>query len=108
MKTKMMLIAVVVLGWVCAFAEASDYDLYGNTKYPGATLRTDVELYKVEQAGKGDPLAYERRDVDWWPRKGVDDIAVKEGMRLRTWTWLAGPFEPVKIAAGVKPVEEVM
>ena len=109
MKVKLILmIAVIFLGWVCAFAEASDYDFYGNTKYPGAELRSDVELYSVNQSGKGDPLVYERREVDWWPRKGVDDIAVKEGMPLRTWTWLAGPFEPVKVEAGVKPEEEVM
>ncbi|MDP6110505.1 MAG: hypothetical protein QF473_40630 [Planctomycetota bacterium] len=45
-----------------------------------------IELYKVKQAGKGDPLAYQRREVEWWPRKGVDIIAVKKGMPLRTWT----------------------
>jgi hypothetical protein len=39
-----------------------------NTRYPGSELRKDVELYKVKQAGKGDPLSYERREVDWWPR----------------------------------------
>jgi len=83
------------------------YDFYANTKYPGAKLRSDVELYRVKQAGKGDPLAYERRDVDWWPRKGMDIIEVKKGMPLRTWTWLAGPFEPVT-GADEEPVEEVM
>ena len=54
------------------------YDFYANTKYPGATLRPDLELYKVKQAGGGDPLAYERREVVWWPRKGVDIIEVKD------------------------------
>lgn len=100
------LIAGVVL--FCGLASAAEYDFYANTKYPGAKLRPDVELYKVNQAGKGAPLAYERREVDWWPRRGVDIIEVKKGMPLRTWTWLAGPFEPVQAPADGKPVEEVM
>ena len=60
------------------------YDFYANTMYPGGKRRPDVELYKVKQAGNGDPLAYERREVVWWPRKGVDVIEVKAGMPLRT------------------------
>ena len=85
------------------------YDFYANTVYPGPKLRPDVEFYQVTQAGKGDPLAYERREVDWWPRKGVDVVEVKPGMPLRTWTWLAGAFDPVKgKGADEEPVEEVM
>ncbi|MDE0840230.1 MAG: PA14 domain-containing protein, partial [Kiritimatiellae bacterium] len=92
---------------VCRAAMAADYDFYANTVYPGATRRPDVELYKVKQAGKGDPLAYERRDVDWWPRKGVDIIAAKKGMPLRTWTLRTGPLK-VSDGAAVEPVLEEM
>lgn len=84
MKTKLILAAAVV-GWVCA-AAADDYDFYAGLRYPGAKLRPDVGVYKVKEEGAGDPKAYERREVDWWPRKGVDIIDVKEGMPLRTWT----------------------
>ena len=85
MKTKLILAAAVV-GWLCAGAAADDYDFYAGLQYPGAKLRSDVDVYKVKEAGKGDPKAYERREVDWWPRKGVDIVEVKEGMPLRTWT----------------------
>jgi len=85
METKRILAAAVV-GWVCAGAAASEYDFYAGLRYPGAKRRADVALYKAKQAGKGDPKAYERREVDWWPRRGVDVVDVKEGMPLRTWT----------------------
>ncbi|MBT3296061.1 MAG: hypothetical protein HN383_12380 [Verrucomicrobia bacterium] len=91
----------------CQAAIAADYDFYANTRYPGAKLRPDVELYDVKQPGGGDPLTYERREVDWWPRKGVDIIAVKKGMPLRTWTLRAGPLKTIS-AGDVKPVLEEM
>jgi len=86
MKTKPIL-TLAVAGWVCAGAAAAEaYDFYADLQYPGATRREDVDLYKVKQAGKGGPKAYERREVDWWPRKGADFVEVKQGMPLRTWT----------------------
>jgi len=97
MKTTLILTAAVV-GWVSAGgAAAENYDFYIGLQYPGAKLRPGVELYKVEQAGQGDPKAYERREVNWWPRKGVDIIEVKRGMPLRTWTRLTG--EPKQFEA---------
>ena len=85
MKTKLML-TIGLAGLISAGAAAEDYDFYAGLQYPGAKRRLGVDLYKVTQAGKGDPTAYERREVTWWPRKGVDIIAVKPGMPLRTWT----------------------
>jgi hypothetical protein len=73
-------------GMICACAAAGDYDFYAATQYPGAKLKSDVDIYKVTQSGKGDPKVYESREVKWWPRKGVDIIAVQPGMVLRTWT----------------------
>ena len=102
---KYAFMTVVLL--VCQWASAAGYDFYANTRYPGPELRQDVELYKVKQAGKGDPLAYERREVDWWPRKGVDIIAVKKGMPLRTWALRAGPLQTIS-AGEAKPVLEEM
>jgi hypothetical protein len=87
MKTKVILAAAVV-AWLCAGAAADDYDFYAGLRYPGPKLRPDVDLYKVKkEAGNGDPKAYERREVDWWPRKGVDIIEIKDGMIEREWTW---------------------
>ncbi|MHC4199336.1 MAG: hypothetical protein ACYSU0_05045, partial [Planctomycetota bacterium] len=91
MKTKLIL-TIALAGPVCAGAAAADYDFYGGVRYPGAKLRPDVELYKVKRSGRGDAKAYERREVDWWPRKGVDVIDIKRGMPLRTWTWKSKPL----------------
>jgi len=86
MKTKLIL-TVAVVGWVSAgIAAAEGYDFYAALRYPGAKLRADVDLYKVKQEGDGDPRAYQRREVLWWPRQGVDVVEVKPGMPLRTWT----------------------
>ncbi len=105
---------IVVLGLSSAVFLAGEsfaqeaYDYFRNVQYPGPNLRPDVELYQVKQAGKDDPLAYQRREVDWWPRKGVDIIEVREGMPLRTWTLRPGPFDSVDAPAIGKPVEEVL
>jgi len=86
MKTKLIVMAAVV-GWVCAGAAADGYDFYAGLQYPGAKLRPGVDIYKVKDTGKGDPKAYEQREVNWWPRKGVDVIEMKDGMIEREWTW---------------------
>jgi carbonic anhydrase/acetyltransferase-like protein (isoleucine patch superfamily) len=99
MKTKLIVVAALV-GWVSAGAAADDYDFYAGLRYPGAKLRPDVDIYKVKEAGTGDPKAYERREVDWWPRKGVDIIQVAKGMPLRTWT-LRAP----RLATGTHQLE---
>jgi hypothetical protein len=65
---------------------AADYDFFEGARYPGPIKKPGVDLYKVKLAGADDPKAYERREVIWWPRKGVDIIDVKAGMPLRTWT----------------------
>ncbi|MDP6525356.1 MAG: DUF6055 domain-containing protein [Kiritimatiellia bacterium] len=65
---------------------AENYDFFSYARYPGAGRKPGVELYKVKQAGGVNPNAYERRDVDWWPRKGVDTIEISKAMPLRTWT----------------------
>jgi len=69
-------------------AWAEPYDFYDLTRYPeGGKLKPGVDLYKPVQAGSGAATAYERRTVDWWPRKGVDIIEIKDGMSEREWTW---------------------
>ena len=103
---KKAILAIIAL-LACRAAISADYDFYANTVYPGAKLRPDVELYKVKQAGKGNPLAYERREVDWWPRNGVDFIAIKKGMPLRSWTLRAGPLKTIK-GGNATPVLEEM
>ena len=83
---------------------AEPYDFYANLRYPvGGKLRPDVELYTVTEEGGG-PKEYKRRMVNWWPRKGVDIIEVKQGMPLRTWTWRDGPMDPALVKQMPQPV----
>jgi len=72
---------------------AAAYDFYANTRYPGPGRRPDVDLYRVVQPGASDPRAYQRREVIWWPRKGVDIIEIRPEMPLRRWTWRRGPLD---------------
>ena len=47
---------------------------FGTQRGPFISPDAYRDLYKPVQEGNGDPKAYERRTVDWWPRKGVDII----------------------------------
>ena len=61
-------------------------DYFGLARYPeGGKLVDGVELYQVNEAG-GAPAEYARRVVKWWPRQGVDIVAVRDGMIEREWT----------------------
>jgi len=66
---------------------AAARDFYGNTKYPGPKARPDVGLYEVTQPDNVDPQKYTAREVDWFPRKGLDFVPLEEDMPLRTWTF---------------------
>ena len=101
MKQISILAAIVLCGVCATTLAAEDYDFYAGMRYPGARLRADVDVYKVKHAGSADATAYQRREVVWWPRKGVDVTDVKPGMPLRTWT-LRSPrleSEPEQIEA---------
>jgi hypothetical protein len=68
-------------------AGAGEYDFFRLSRYPeGGKLRPEVDLYEVIEPG-GAPQEYRRRVVQWWPRRGVDIIAVDEGMPQREWTF---------------------
>ncbi|MBW8016227.1 MAG: hypothetical protein FVQ82_08575 [Planctomycetes bacterium] len=71
-----------IVGNVCA-AE-TDYEFYKGSQYPGKELRPGVELQKVVTPGGG-AAEYARREVEFWPRKGVDFVKIEKGMPLRTW-----------------------
>jgi len=73
---------------------AEGYDYFNNIRYP-ATKRADVELDKVEQAGGADAVGYNKRVVNWWPKKGVDSVAIPDGVELRTWTIRTAEMEPL-------------
>lgn len=79
----------IIVATVLAIASTAwCYDFFGLSRYPeGGRLLPDVDLYKPVQLGSGEATAYERREVAWWPRKGVDVIEVKRGMIEREWTW---------------------
>ena len=76
---------VALLGLAPVGAIADDYEYYRGAQFPGKGLREDVELRTVLSEG-GKPTEYERREVKFFPRKGVDEIPVVDGMIKREWT----------------------
>ena len=84
--------ALLALATAC---RAGAYDFFELSRYPvEGKPRPWVELYKVKQAGNGDPQAYDRRTVQWWPRKGVDFTELRDGMIEREWTLAASALDP--------------
>jgi len=73
---------------------AGEYDFFAGARYPGPVKKGGVDLYKVTRGGGAGPKAYERREVVWWPRKGVDIIEVKDAMPPRTWTLRDRTMDP--------------
>ena len=61
-----------------ATAAAAEHDFYEHLRCP-RKLKPGVGLDKIEQEGGPDAAGYERRTVQWWPRKGQDFIEVPEG-----------------------------
>jgi len=94
MKARLILM-VALVGLVPADSTAgADYDFFDRARYPGAGLKPGVDIYKVKQTGGDRAEGYQRRVVDWWPRKGVDVIEVKDAMPLRTWTIRQREMDP--------------
>ena len=85
MNTRLLL-TLAIAGALYANTASAQYDFFAGARYPGPTKKPGVGLYKVKQAGGDHAEGYQRRTVNWWPRKGVDIIEVKKGMPLRTWT----------------------
>jgi len=85
-----LLPSVIALG--SAFAAGGELEYYKGAQYPGKTLRSDVETPTVT-IHKGSAGELARREVQFWPRKGVDFTAVDERMPLRTWTFQLVPGE---------------
>jgi hypothetical protein len=63
------------------------YDLHYDVRYPGE-LRSDVGRDKVSEDNADDLKSYNRRTVQWWPKRGMDFIPLADipGAPLRTWT----------------------
>ncbi|MHC4248460.1 MAG: LamG domain-containing protein, partial [Planctomycetota bacterium] len=63
------------------------YDLHYDIRYPGR-LRADVSRDKVTEANAGGLKTYNRRVVEWWPKRGVDFTPLDDikGAPLRAWT----------------------
>ncbi len=87
-------VAAILAAVASLTATAEPYDFFANAIYPGAGRKPGVGLYKVKQAGGDNPESYGRREVDWWPRKGVDIIELKDAMPLRTWTLREREMDP--------------
>ncbi len=98
MKTKLML-AAILAGYLCATTIAAEHDYYKNLPYP-SKLVPGVGLDKVQQEGGPNAVGYNRRTVQWWPRKGQDVVDIPKGTPLRTWTRDKGQIDK-KAQAGV-------
>ncbi len=70
---------------MCASAIAEEHNYYKHLRYP-SKLVPGVGRDKVEQEGEVGAAGYNRRTVQWWPRKGQDVVDIPEGAPLRTWT----------------------
>ena len=85
---------LIVLFAECLSASA-DYDYFRNIRYPGLR-RPDVSPDRIEQAGGPDATgAYNKRVVEWWPKRGVDVVEKPAGAIERTWTVRADANEPL-------------
>ena len=82
-----LLLTLAIAGALHADTASAQYDFFAGARYPGPIKKPGVGLYKVKQKGGRYAEGYQRRTVNWWPRKGVDIIEVKKGMPLRTWTF---------------------
>jgi hypothetical protein len=81
-----------------ACAGAGEYDFFALARYPGPIRAPGVDIYKVEQTGGSNAEGYQRRVVDWWPRKGVDIFKVDKAMPLRTWTMRNRKMDPSAVS----------
>ena len=81
---RLFIVCVVACTLAAHIAAAADYEFYKGSQYPGNDLRPGVDLPEVVTPGGG-PEEYARREVKFWPRKGVDFIEVTKGMPLRAW-----------------------
>jgi hypothetical protein len=78
---------LIPLTWVALTGSllAAEHDYYKYLRYPKG-LVPGVGIDKVEQEGGHNAVGYQRRTVEWWPRKGQDVVDIPEGVPLRTWT----------------------
>ena len=101
MRTRSTLTAVLaglLTGLGITGTTAGEYEFFSRARYPGPGKRPGVDLYEITQGAGAAPQAYERREVVWWPRKGVDIIEIDEGMPLRTWTLRDRTMDPAATA----------
>ena len=70
-----------------AFATAAlaEHNYYKYVRHPAKAV-PGVGRIKVEQDGGPQAVGYQRRVVQWWPRKGQDIIDIPKGAPLRQWT----------------------
>jgi len=87
-----LLLSIIMTACVCTIAAAEEHDYYKNLPYPKG-LVPGVGVDKIEQEGGPDATGYNRRTVQWWPRKGQDYIDIPKGVPLRTWTRDKGQFD---------------
>jgi carbonic anhydrase/acetyltransferase-like protein (isoleucine patch superfamily) len=78
---------LIPLMWVAMAGSllAAEHDYFKYLRYPKG-LVPGVGVDKVEQEGGPNADGYQRRTVEWWPRKGQDVVDIPEGVPLHTLT----------------------
>ncbi|MDP6544311.1 MAG: DUF6055 domain-containing protein [Phycisphaerae bacterium] len=95
--TKRNSVVCLTLFVLTATAAAEEHDYYKYLRYPKKLL-SGVGRNKVAQEGGADAVGYQRRTVQWWPRKGQDIVDIPKGAPLRTWTRNKGQEDPEALA----------
>jgi hypothetical protein len=90
-------VMVVLVGMVSAGSAAGEYDFFNRAVCPGPARKPGVDIYKVKETGDSGVGSYERRVVEWWPRKGMDTVDVTPAMPLRTWTLREREWDPAAV-----------
>ncbi len=84
---------VVAVAFLCGGVSEAGLDYYKYLRYP-AKLDPTVGRDKVSQEGGPNAKGYQRRTVQWHPRKGHDIVDIPKGAPMRTWTRNKGQFDP--------------
>ncbi len=85
--TRRILLSMALFLAASSMPVAAEYDYFKNAQLPGVR-RAEVSLDNVtdEAPADGVPTGYQRRTVEWFPKKGVDIVDAPKGALLRTWT----------------------
>jgi len=99
--TKRNCVVCLTLFALAAGAIAEEHDFYKYLRYPNKIV-PGIGRDKIEQEGGANAVGYNRRTVQWWPRKGQDIVDIPKGAPLRVWTRNKGQTDKEALAGIVR------